>query len=169
MRVAVALLAGQAALCAVIGWVTFGPPQTGPRSQQPVAPLAAPPLAMPTASVAMPPTPTPSTRAPKSDADRARSTRIHRAPAPPAQKRARTVEERPATVLAPDSLAPEPPAPSPDVAATPPPDPTESGEVQGPVVEGEPCDPEGALGLTVDDVSLRCVRLEDDRIVWQIN
>ena len=60
-----------------------------------------------------------------------------------------------------------PPAPNPEVAATPPPTPIE--EVQAPVVEGTPCDPEGARGRTVEEVDLRCVRDADGDLVWQIN
>ena len=40
VRVAVALVTGQAALCAVIGWMTFGSPDPAPpRATRPVAPL----------------------------------------------------------------------------------------------------------------------------------
>ena len=39
---------------------------------------------------------------------------------------------------------------------------------QEPVEEGEPCEPEGAVGETVDDVELRCVRGADGSLRWQI-
>jgi hypothetical protein len=42
-------------------------------------------------------------------------------------------------------------------------------EVQQEVVAGEPCDPPGALGETVDDVEVSCVRGPDGRPSWQIN
>ena len=168
MRLAVALLAGQAALCAVIGWVTFGPP-TGPSPQQAADPLAAPRLAMPTASVAMPPPPAPATRAPASPAaGPAKAARTTRSPAREQDERAGAVDE-PTTMIAPATTPPsEPPAPSPDEASTPP-APTATDDVQGPVVEGEPCEPENALGVTADGVSLRCVRQEDGGLVWQLN
>ena len=50
VRVAVALVAGQAALCAVIGWVTFGAAEPGtPADTRQVDPLAGPPVVVPTA------------------------------------------------------------------------------------------------------------------------
>jgi hypothetical protein len=175
VRVAVALAAGQALLCAVIGWLTFGSGPAGSHSAQPSPPankLAAPPLVMPTASMALPPTPAPATtHAPRSRAATpARSIRPGRPPAQPhAPQRTRT-EPPPEIMAVPDDTpTPQPPAaaPEPDPAATP--APSGSGEVQPSATVGGACDPPGALGITDDDVAVTCVPGPDGRPVWQIN
>jgi hypothetical protein len=176
VRVAVALVAGQAALCAVIGWLTFGPAPAPSRPSAALDPPAPPRLAMPSISIAPPPTsapptsPPPTTRATSSPrAAVARFARPPRPPAPPKQPdREGTSEVPPLPLDSPISPTPtESASPSPDPNASPLPSSTDV--VQHPVVEGGPCEPEGALGRTVDDVALRCLRGEDGRLVWQIN
>ncbi|HET6534000.1 MAG TPA: hypothetical protein VFH03_25755, partial [Actinoplanes sp.] len=92
-----------------------------------------------------------------------------RPPAPPGRSdREVPSEEPPLPMDSPITPTPtESPAPEPDPNASPLPSGTDA--VQHPVLEGAPCEPEGALGRTVDDVALRCVRGEDGRPVWQIN
>ncbi len=176
VRVAAALVAGQAVLCAVIGWVTFGssgpPPSVAGRAVD--APTV-PPIMVPTASMAipLPPSPAPGTTA--TATRRAQeSTRPARKPPPKPVAtpgvRTTTVPERPTTVATTtaETRPAVPPSVPPvaDPAATPAPMPT---EVQQEVVAGEPCDPPGALGETVDDVEVSCVRGPDGRPSWQIN
>jgi hypothetical protein len=175
VRVAVVLAAGQALLCAVIGWLTFGSGPAGSHSAQPsppVNPLAAPPLVMPTASMVLPATRAPATtRAPRSRAAApARSIRPGRPPAPPRAPQRSSTEPPPEVMAVPDDTpTPQPPAaaPEPDPAATP--APSGSGEVQLSRTVGDACDPPGAPGITDDNVALTCVPGSDGRPVWQIN
>ena len=170
-----ALAAGQALLCAVIGWLTFGSGPAGSHPappSQPADPLAAPPLVMPTASMALPPTSAPATTsAPRSRAAApVRSSRPARPPAPPRVPQRTRTEPPAVTIAAPDDTAePQPPAaaPEPDPAATP--VPSSSADVQLSVTVGDACEPPGALGITDDDVALICVPGPDGRPVWQIN
>jgi hypothetical protein len=171
VRLAGALVAGQALLCAVIGWLTFGPPDAAEETAAPVQPVAAPPpLVIPSITVALPPTPPPSTRAtteePPNPPPRARSSRSPRQPVAPKPAGRQVDTGEPGTPVVAPPVEPAP-APSPDVNATP--TPSESAEVQGPVVAGEPCEPEGAPGVTDDEVALRCVRADDGQLRWEIN
>jgi hypothetical protein len=172
VRVAAALVAGQAALCAVIGWVTFGAPeQAPPTASRQVAPLDGGPIGVPPASMAMP--------RPAAPADTTTSPAPVRprvsAPAPrppkvqaPARSRSTTAAEEPPTTLAGDSAQPpEPPTPSPhpemsgtEAPMLPP--------VQENVIEGDPCDPPGDRGRTAEGVDMLCVR-DGDGASWQIN
>jgi hypothetical protein len=77
--------------------------------------------------------------------------------------------ETPSTLVAPEKSPSPQVAPSPDTGPAPSPSPADSEEIQGPVEVGQPCDPEGAFGVTADAVSLRCVLQEDGTVVWQIN
>jgi hypothetical protein len=134
--------------------------------------VAAAPLNMPSATVALPPTRAPRTRPAPGGPGRAvaRTEKADPPPAPPKPPRLSTAgpEPDPTTVLAPDNVPTDGPSPGlPDPAATP--RPTTDDEPQESVIEGEPCDPEGAPGLTDEDVALICVRDDDGRLVWQIN
>lgn len=174
VAVAVALVVSQTALCAIIGWLTFGPPPAGSQSPDPVDPEAAPAIVMPTVSVGLPPTSAPPTSAPPTRRSakpvESSTAEFRREPRPPAplrkpETRPATREPQPSTVVAPEE------SPSPLVAPNPgtAPSPADSEEVQGPVEVGQPCDPPGAFGVTADDVSLLCVLQEDGAVVWQIN
>jgi hypothetical protein len=165
VRVAVALATGQAALCAVIGWVTFGSPDPAPsRATRPVAP----PIVMPTAGMGLPVSAAPVLT---TSAVRSRPKTSTRAPKPP--RPATTPSARVTTTTAPRPLvAPSQHSTGPvtlpttgDPATSPTPTPS---EVQEGVVPGEPCDPPGAVGRTIDDVEVHCKRAGDIAI-WQIN
>jgi hypothetical protein len=167
VRVAVALVAGQATLCAVIGWVTFGPPEPAPQAAG-VNPLTSP-IELPTSSLPLPPLPMPP--APP-DASMSKAAPLSpRAPrsSKPATSRAtsKPAAEEPRPIIATDEVPPEPPPTSPTLNLTPPPSAVD--EVQFPVVEGAPCSPEGAQGLTSEQVELRCEKDDDGDLVWQIN
>jgi hypothetical protein len=166
VRVAVALVAGQAALCAVIGWVTFGPSEAKPDAAgvhpltKPIVFPTAPPLPLRAAPV---PPDVSTSKKQESRAARPSRTPTTRATANPAA-------DRPQPVIAPAATSREPvPTTPPGLAATQPPAPSPSEVVQSPVVVGRPCRPEGAKGRTSDAVDLRCVKDADGDLVWQIN
>jgi hypothetical protein len=180
--VAVALIAGQAVLCAVIGWVTFGATQAdkpGPPSA--VEPLAGPPLVVPPPRVPPPTSPAESIGPATSNAT-ARpgvTTRRHFArraatPAPaPAPRRTAAAASvvPPATNVTPLAAVPPTtasPTDQPEIAPPSPPSPTPV-DVQSAVVIGDQCNPESAPGLTVDGVSVHCMRQDDGTLRWQIN
>jgi hypothetical protein len=165
VRVAVALVTGQAALCAVIGWVTFGPSAAKPdaanakplNTQIQLAP-------MPTLPAGVPPAPPGPAASPVPSSPRAsRSSRpvVTRTTTKPAADKHRPV-------IATGQTPPEPPPASPNPGLAAPSPPAPSG-VQSPVVVGRPCDPDGAKGLTLDLIELVCVLDRDGDLVWQIN
>ena len=163
MRLAVALVAGQVALCAVIGWVTFGPSDPPPKAsgaQTLTGPIVFPTPTLP--PLLVPPAP-PRASVSKESPRPARSSK-----SPSSRPTSKPAEDKPKPVMAVDETAvpPEPPK-GPDLAATLPPSPID--EVQSPVVVGRPCDPKGAKGRTRDDVELRCAVDDDGDLVWQIN
>ncbi|HEU4349822.1 MAG TPA: hypothetical protein VFR35_18745 [Actinoplanes sp.] len=176
---AVALVAGQAMLYAVIGWLTFMQSPAGPvpeRADPPVAPR----IALPTASMVLPPVSLSTTRAPSAPERTVTRTGrpvtpagavTKRPPAPspeparPKPSRPKPAPEVPAEPAPVEVIAPVAPPTAPDLGTAP--DPAQTDEVQGPVVPGEPCDPAGALGVTSDGVALRCEE-QDERLVWQI-
>jgi hypothetical protein len=183
VRVAVALVAGQAALCAVIGWVTLGGPHTAGLPAP--NPLAGGPLVVPPLTVA----PAPPTSVPTAPRTSVRPAPTSAPPAPlppPVIVPAGATSTRPPTSTAPQPHPPIPPAPMPVTAAkTPPvaptvlaspssdsnlaptPTPTASDIQQG-VVVGDPCDPVGAAGTTVDGTPVLCVLGDDGVQRWQI-
>ncbi len=165
MRVAVALVAGQAVLCAVIGWVTFGPSEAKPDAAG-IHPLTKP-IVFPT----LPPYPTKVIpAAPEVSATKASSPRASRSSSTsPTRATSEPATEKPRPVMATGPTSSAPPS-DPGLAATPsPPAASPSESVQSPVVEGRPCSPEGAKGQTSNHVDLRCVKDADGDLVWQIN
>jgi hypothetical protein len=169
VRVAVALVTGQVALCGVIGWVTFGSPDPAPPSAgRQVAPAAGPPIVMPTAGMGLPFSAAPrvTTSAVRSRPEA--STRASKPPRPATTSRARaTTPAVPSPLAAPQrSTGPATPPPGANPARTP--MPTPSGVQEG-VVTGEPCDPPGAVGRTKDGVKVRCERVGDVPSWQQIN
>jgi hypothetical protein len=171
VRVATALVAGQALLCGVIGWVTFGPSEPGPRAARTVEPLAPLPVVP---SVVVPPAPpraSPPSRPASSRSVRAKSS-ASRSPAAPKRPRVTTEppppadEPPPTLVIAPPDQDKTRTPPSPGLVGTGTPTPTAS--VQGPVTVGGECEPEGAPGVTADDRRVRCVRAGDGDLRWQI-
>ena len=164
---AAALVAGQAALCAVIGWLTFGPSEPAPRAaavNPPAAQISAPTLPVLTLPPPLPaPAPAPSNSVAKTVKPPVKSSKpaVTRKPSKP------VVDEKPQIVIEPAKSKEPSVSPNPELQATPPPAPV--GEVQGPVVKGLPCSPEGAKGETLQDVALRCAKDDDGDLVWQIN
>jgi hypothetical protein len=164
VRVAVALVAGQAVLCAVIGWVTFGsghPHRPGPVPS--VEPLAARPLVIPPPAVLPPPKPPRSSATPSagkkdttsaSSAPRSSTGQSHSAPASAAETTRSPVRQA---------------SPPPEGPALAQPSPSSDDEVQSPVKLLDTCEPVDALGLTVAGLSLRCVKGADGSLRWQIN
>jgi hypothetical protein len=165
VTVATALVASQAVLCAVIGWITFGghdqPAHSNARAAEPVL---GPPIVVPPASVAPVESPAPSSQH-HSPARNASSTPR------PTSAPARTVgpPAAPSRTVATTGIAPKPPVATPTGAGkalrpTP-----SASEVQGNAEVGKKCDPEDANGVTADDIAVRCVRDSDGNLVWQID
>ena len=185
VRMAVALVVGQAMLCALIGWLTLGrsrPDNPAPPGSAVVDQLAVPPLAGPA------PAPSPSlSRSPAISSTRERrpASTPNRAPRGPST----TTPVPPEPI----SLPPEEPAivppvpppatittPSPSVAAgptvstvpspvtTPSPPAKVPDDVQQPVRVGDECRPEGASGRTADGELVKCVRDGRHRARWKI-
>jgi hypothetical protein len=178
VRVAVALLLGQALLCAVIGWLTYryspahrqrgpavvdqmaGAPRVLPKSPAPPTPVVRP--AETSARGGSPPP----TRPPPTHAPAPRSTAPPSFSVPP-------FSAGPVTSSAPPPAAPAPPAPS-----TSPAEPSNSPvptvdllpplPVQHPVTVGELCRPLGAIGRTEDGTEVRCLRSRNHRPRWKI-
>ncbi|MCO8272058.1 hypothetical protein M1L60_15800 [Actinoplanes sp. TRM 88003] len=171
VRMAVALVVGQAVLCALIGWLTLGQSRSEPARSPGAAvdQLAAPPPADPaTPSARTVIAPTTQAREPVPATSR---------PAPRKKKRSPAAPERPATTTAPTTRAPQPISVPPDPPAlvppapppSPPPSPSPSsalpsspspsaGLVRDPVRVGDECRPTGAYGRTAEGVLVRCVR-----------
>lgn len=163
-----ALVASQAVLCAVIGWVTFaghGPqhvtaePDLGPALVVPPATVEPVLTDKPVRRARPARTPVPSSSAPIS--------------APASGSVLAEVSPAQTTTPPPTPAAPSPPAaseasPTPDngeLRATPVPSIT---EVQGNVVVGDKCDRENADGRTPTDVLVRCLKDRAGILVWQI-
>lgn len=186
---AVALVIGQALLCALIGWLTLGASrEEGRKSSGPaVDQLAAPPppaVPLPTVaeSAGAPSTRPPASVSPKS-VSRARSgssssSSSVRSPEPrrkavPPQPKKSSVAPSPTIIL----LPPEPsPTPSPPVPSSRPPSPPawwtgpddDDPEVREPVTVGDRCRPEGAFGRTKEGVAVRCLRSWPRGPRWKI-
>jgi hypothetical protein len=169
VRMAVALVAGQAALCAVIGWVTFGAghPDRPGNAAQAVDPLADPPQIEPPATAA--PAPPGSATVPPAPPAAKASTSTRASSHPAAPKPHRSTPARAAPVPAPRQSAAAPrPSPPGGQAELQHPSPAPTGTQSGAVL-GEPCDPVGAPGLTVDHIVLHCILGIDGNQSWQIN
>ncbi|MFI7600897.1 hypothetical protein [Actinoplanes sp. NPDC049681] len=162
--VAVALVTGQALLCAVIGVVTFGDHGRAaspvPRAAEPVA---GPPIVVPAPTM---PEPRGSSRAPRrhGKAYASSSARPVR-PSSPGPRRSRA-----AATTAPAAALPgrptaktssEPPSP---ISMLPPLPPDETDAA--PVV-GEPCDDKGAIGITRGGRVVRCDPDRNGDLRWQ--
>jgi hypothetical protein len=165
VRVAVALVAGQAVLCAVIGWVTLGSGHAHkPAPVRTVEPLAAKPLVIPPPLVAPGPKPPRSSATPSPSADRKDSTSASARSRPST----RPPRSAPARVSA-SARAPIKPAPPPGQPALALPSPSADDEVQSPAKPLDPCAPVDAKGLTLAGLSLLCVKSDDGSLRWQIN
>jgi hypothetical protein len=178
--VATALLVGQALLCALIGWLTFGATRdSAGRAPAPVDPLAGAPVVIPRPNVPPPEPPPvpPPTSAPatakatatsiepsKSSSSRPAPSRSTPPPRPPGA--ALLVPPRLASTRAATPTPPTDPGKTIDPRVAPP---TPAPAVQEPVVAGEPCDPAGALGRTADGVLLVCFRDSDGTLRWRVS
>jgi hypothetical protein len=174
--VATALVAGQALLCAVIGWVTFGGHDPARSTTQAAEPRFGPALVVPPASVAPVLTGGPTRSHPKAP-DLSLPAPTGPPPSPPGPDSikltippSRTSAPVSAPVSSAAAPAARPGAPVPSsvdgsLVATPAPtvSPTQEG-----VVAGEKCDPPDAYGLTVGKVAVRCLPDRNGDLVWQI-
>jgi hypothetical protein len=170
VRVAVALVTGQALLCGIIGFVTFGDrsePAPGARAAEPQ--LAGPPLVLP-----VPSAPLEGDRPERRKPGVAKTGRTQRTVEPPASAPVRNAATR---VLTPSPTAPAaPPAPPspPPVPATTPTDrslvPPSAPSDDGPPVPvaGEPCEQEGATGTTADGKAVLCRRDRAGDLRWRL-
>jgi cytoskeletal protein RodZ len=162
VAVATALVASQAVLCAVIGWVTFGGKDAAHSQPRAAEPLLGPPLVVPPVTV-VPVTTPPSHHPEKADKTATSAPRHTSAPA----RVSASAEASPSIEALP--AAPSPPATSPTVSGLVRPAATPSPSATQPDVEvGATCDPENADGLTTDGVAVRCLRDDDGNLVWQI-
>lgn len=157
--VAVVLVAGQALLCAVIGFVTFGDHGgAAPPRARAADTIAGPPIVVPAPTV---PQPRGSSRAPRRHgkafvSSSARPARpVPRSSAPP-RSRVAGAPETIATLPAKPATKPSAALPSP-ISMLPPRPPDETGAAP---VAGEPCDEKGAIGITRGGRAVRC---EPDR------
>jgi hypothetical protein len=164
VRVAVALVTGQALLCGIIGFVTFGG-RDGPAHRAGAAEpqLAGPPIVLPTAS-----TSPPGEQVKRAQPGAVRSTRIERPTSPrtsAAVRSSATREITPSRTVAPSP----PPAPSasPTDRALLPPSPAPQQDTPIPAVQ-EPCDDEGATGRTADDEAVVCLRDRGGDLRWTL-
>jgi hypothetical protein len=181
VRTAVALVIGQALLCAVIGWLTFGRPfAAGPGGDSAtIDRMAAPPpiVPVPTATAS---TPAPSTGS-SAPAHTVTGAGHHLPPPPPQSGPAGEAPPLPAAQTTGPEVLPEPsteiatgiPAPTtqslvpPPVSPPLPPAPT-AATVQQPVVVGGRCGPPGAYGRTADGIDVRCQTIGPHRTRWKI-
>lgn len=170
---ATALIAGQAVLCAVIGWVTFGGADQARSTTRAAGPDFGPALVVPPAGVT--PVLTSAPGRPHSQPAVAGSRASAVPPSPPAPDAAGgtvTPSRTSAPVRTSTSSAARPPAPVPTASPTDgnlvlTPSPSGSG-VQTGVVIGEKCGPEKADGLTVLSVAVRCLPEQRGDLVWQV-
>lgn len=176
VRVAVALVVGQALLCAVIGWVTF----SYSRERAHRDPAAVDQLAAPPATIAVSPSvpTTGRTPGPTPGSSRARST-PPAAPVPPGPPRPATgvtTSTGPAASVAPTTTSkspylvviPPPAAPRASASPSPAASATPTAVVEEPVVAGARCDRRGALGRTADGVDVLCLPDRQGRLHWKI-
>jgi hypothetical protein len=181
VRVAAGLVAGQAVLCAVIGYVTLGNHGTGgTNAARILAPIAGDPMKVPL--VAVPPSPSPTTEAPKpppaatsTTARKPASSHSRHGPEPtPAPTTA--AEEAPGILVgaSPPTTEPAtlpPSAPSSDSTSTTPssetaaPSPPVSQST--PVTAGDICEPENAQAITTDGKAALCLSGTDGVLRWQ--
>jgi hypothetical protein len=165
--VAGALVAGQALLCGIIGFVTFGGGDDKATGARAAEPLAGPPVVLPPPSDA--PDGEPAKRARTADP---RSTRSRRPPAPKARRSSATLAISPSRTLPVPVVPSAPPTPVPSTSPTdrsllPPSVPAPAEDTPAPVVD-EQCDVEGLIGRTADDKAVRCERGPDGDLRWRL-
>jgi hypothetical protein len=176
VRVAVALVVGQALLCTLIGWLTLSqsrPAGSGPGASA-VDQLAAPPPVAPGPPVVGTTTSAaPSSSYSSAPVRRKRTSAAVDAPAPPRATTGAPTPPSPEPIGLPpeppaaSSSAPAPPLPptvAPSSAVTTPP----TGLIRAPVTIGDRCRPEGAFGRTAEGALVRCVAERHRRPRWKI-
>jgi len=164
VTVAGALIVGQASLCVVIGFVTFG----GRDDATPGAHAAAPQIAVPPA-ISPSPNPSPSRSAAGEKLAAVRSTTPRPTSPAPTTDRERSSpagSTAPAsTPAAPVSSTTSPPdlglVPSSSSAPAP-------GDTPEPAVVNARCDTEGATGRTGTGKAVRCERTRDGDLRWRL-
>ncbi|MGW4944926.1 hypothetical protein ACWEOZ_25430 [Actinoplanes sp. NPDC004185] len=167
VRVAVALVAGQALLCGVIGFVTFGGDDAKSSGRAAEPQLAGPPIVVPSTN-----SPPPSDQAGRPVGASTKQTRTERptSPAPVAVRRSTTRSISPSrTATAPAAPVP-PPAPttSPTNRALLPPSAPAPGDDAPIPVADEPCDDEGATDRTAEGKAVRCERDRNGDLRWRL-
>ena len=184
VRVAVALVVGQAMLCAAIGWVIFSYSREHAHRDSPVVDqMAAPPAGIPPPPSGLTPIPT---RAPTSPAPTTRKTRTTSTrpaePVPPATIDTPSIEAAtgaltfpglpagaaPAATSESPQLSQAPSAVPVGTAPTAAASPTPTEAVEEPVVAGAPCNRLGALGRTADGADVRCLPDARGHLRWKI-
>jgi hypothetical protein len=174
VRVAVALVAGQAALCAVIGYLTLGGPSLHHRTAAPESnPLAAGPIEVPPALVLPAPTAAPTPPHVSATPSRSPSWRGAARTSAPAKRQRTEVEVPPSLESAPMDPSSEPVPPQ---VPTTTPAPSTGNELTTPsatpsavqlnVKAGDPCSPVGAAGQTTDGAAVTCVQAVDGTLRW---
>jgi hypothetical protein len=173
VRVAVALIAGQAALCAVIGYLTLGGPHLHSHASPAAAdPLAAGPLVVPPVQIMPPSAAAVAPKPPSASSSRPTATTLaaRRSDSADPDRQRAAAEPPPSPLVEPPT--PLPPA-APTKAASPSgpqfatPQPSDS-DIQQNVKVGDVCSPIGADGVTADEESVRCVRSADGQLRWQL-
>ncbi|BCJ54546.1 hypothetical protein Asp14428_60210 [Actinoplanes sp. NBRC 14428] len=160
--IAVALVTGQALLCVVIGFVTFGDRGAAPPRPHAAEQPAAPPAVVPPSGPG-PAGPSVAPHGPgavvshgvrpvRPAATRVREHHAERSPTP-----GRT------TALPASSPSPPAPEPPPTLALLPPP----GDGADDPPVIGEPCDDADTTGETRDGRAVRCDRDRDGDLRWR--
>ena len=177
VRVAVALVVGQALLVALIGWLTLTRSDGSGGTVDQMAALPATPLPTTVGRYADPPAPPaastsvatpPATRRTTAGRKSEPATVAPQAPSRTAKPVPATLppEPTPTIVVTPTVVPPALAPPQPSPPASPPP--TSPSIAPGPVVVGYPCAPEGAYAYTAHGVLVRCTRLWHHRLRWKI-
>jgi len=162
VTIATVLIASQAVLCAVIGWVTFGGrEQAGGSAARAAEPDLGPALVVPPVSVA-PVTTSPTAHRPRRSTPTP-SAKPSRTPprVPPAPPRSTATKTTSPAATKRSSTR------SPEGAVVVKPTPSAS-EVQGNAVVGAKCSPAGAEGVTVLGLAVRCRSDRSGDLIWQL-
>ena len=160
--VAVALVTGQALLCAIIGFVTFDGDEPASRPGAAAPQLAGPPIAPPATGV-----PPPTGPVKRAKPGTARSTRTERPTSPPTPAGVRTSATRKVKPSLEIRIPRPAPSTSPPDRELKPPSPVPVADAPVPVVQ-EPCDDEGATGRTAGGQAVTCRRDRRGELRWTL-
>ena len=162
VTVAGALVAGQALLCVVIGFVTFGDPEDEAPSVQAAVPrLVVPPTVPPSRPAAGEKFAAVSSTTPRPTLTKQRSS--------PAGSTSSPAGRVPPASAAPEASVTSPPNVGllPPSSSTPEPEP-EPDDTPEPAVVHERCDTEGATSRTATGKAVRCERGRDGDLRWRL-